>query len=271
MRHDSILVVQQSLAEWPDMGALSSRLRWFLLAVLAVAPVHGARAGAVLAAKTLRLPGATLQQVKATVTPAPGGGLRLQFDAERAEVPALGWHRVGLHLDTVMQRNPHQRWSVDGALAVKRAPGAAFADAQVSLQLDPEANTLQVDLRQGSSQATTAVPLDQPTHAQIRLSRFPFGWLQGLLNTIDAGRATGGRIDAIVALEPDGRMVYANDAAGRLFDLPSGQALLEFARRMWSQGRRDEIELVPVARFTHVLQRPAVETGSPSLTVLLDG
>jgi PAS domain S-box-containing protein len=57
------------------------------------------------------------------------------------------------------------------------------------------------------------------------------------LSTILTGTA-----DAIVALEPDGRMVYANDAAGRLFDLPSGQALLEFARRMWSQGRRDEIE-----------------------------
>ena len=208
------------------MGALSSRLRWFLLAVLAVAPVHGARAGAVLAAKTLRLPGATLQQVKATVTPAPGGGLRLQFDAERAEVPALGWHRVGLHLDTVMQRNPHQRWSVDGALAVKRAPGAAFADAQVSLQLDPEANTLQVDLRQGSSQATTAVPLDQPTHAQIRLSRFPFGWLQGLLNTIDAGRATGGRIDAIVALDQREPGIEASgqfSLAALGFDTPSGK------------------------------------------------
>jgi hypothetical protein len=178
VRHDEIRVVQQSLAEWPDMGALSSRLSWVLSLVLSVLLAAPAQAGASLTAKTLTVPGATLQQLTLAVTPADAGGLRLQLDAARADVPAMGWRSVGLHLDGVLQRDPQGRWVLDGPLQLKRAPGAALSDATISLQVDQAGNTLFVDLRQGKARATTAVPLDQPTHAQIELKNLPFGWLQ---------------------------------------------------------------------------------------------
>jgi PAS domain S-box-containing protein len=47
-----------------------------------------------------------------------------------------------------------------------------------------------------------------------------------------------GAADAILALEPDGKIVYANDAAAKLFDLPSARALIETANRMMEEERR---------------------------------
>lgn len=208
------------------MGVLSSRLPLILLLMLSVLPTAQASAGASLAAKTLTVPGATLQQVTLAVTPADAGGLRLQLDAARADVPAMGWRRVGLHLDGVLQRDPQGRWVLDGPLQLKRAPGGALGDATVNLQVDQAANTLLVDLRQGKAQATTAVPLDQPTHAQIELKNLPFGWLQGLIGTVWSGRATGGRINAVVALDRRSTGVQASgqfDLAALGFDSPGGK------------------------------------------------
>ena len=183
------------------MEFLSHRISSVLLITLLAALATPAHAGATLAAKALRLPGATLQQVTMQVVPAADEGLHVQLDAARADVPAMGWRRVGLHLDGVLRRDSPQRWVLAGAIQLKGAPGGALTDATIHLEIDQEANTLLLDLGQGNAQATTAVPLDQPTHAQIQLKKLPFGWLQGLLGTLWAGRATGGRIDAVMALD----------------------------------------------------------------------
>ncbi|MFK2904767.1 hypothetical protein ISP17_12450 [Dyella ginsengisoli] len=208
------------------MGALSSRLSWVLSLVVSVLLAAPAHAGASLTAKALTVPGATLQQLTLAVTPADTGGLRLQLDAARADVPAMGWRRVGLHLDALLQRDPQGRWVLDGPLQLLRAPGAALSDATISLQVDQAANTLLVDLRQGKARATTAVPLDQPTHAQIELKNLPFGWLQGLIGTVWSGRATGGRVNALVALDRRTDGIQASgqfDLSALGFDSPTGK------------------------------------------------
>ncbi|WP_425493139.1 hypothetical protein [Dyella lutea] len=183
------------------MEFLSSRIYRVMLLVLLGVLAGPVRAGAVFSATTLQLPGATLQQVQGEIVPAAGGGLRVRIDADRLDLPAMGWRRVPLHLDGVLQRDPEHRWLLAGALQLKSAPGSAMSDATVDLQVDVAANTLLLDVRQGVAQATVAVPLDQPTHAQIQLKKLPFGWLQGLLGTVWAGRATGGRIDTLMALD----------------------------------------------------------------------
>ncbi|HET6431484.1 hypothetical protein [Dyella sp.] len=205
------------------MGAQSNRFAWSVLLLLLL--VTPARAGVEMAARTLRVPGVTLQQVHVLVTPGPQGGLRIQLDAARADVPVMGWRRVGLHVDGVLQRDPHLRWILDGSAALQRAPGGALTDATVSLQVDEAANTLLLDLRQGTAQATTAVPLDQLSHAQIELKNLPFGWLQGLLSTVWSGQATGGRVDALVALDQRDEGIEASGRFGLRalgFDSTSG-------------------------------------------------
>jgi len=52
----------------------------------------------------------------------------------------------------------------------------------------------------------------------------------------------GGIADAIIAQEPSGKMVYANDAAAKLFGLPSREALIEVANRTLASG--DESRLM---------------------------
>jgi signal transduction histidine kinase/CheY-like chemotaxis protein len=46
----------------------------------------------------------------------------------------------------------------------------------------------------------------------------------------------GGIADAIIAQEPSGKMVYANDAAAKLFGLPSREALIELSNRIHASG-----------------------------------
>lgn len=207
------------------MVPTSSRLLTPLVLVLALLVAPGAWAGVAFSAAAIRLPGVTLGQVHATVAPDLDGGLRLQFEAERASVPAMGWRRVGLNLDGVLRRDPHLRWILDGTVKLAGAPGGALADAQVNLQIDAAANTLLLDIRQGKAQATTAVPLDQPTHAQIQLDNLPFRWLQGLLSTVWSGRPTGGRLDAELAIDQRENGLQASGQftlAGIGFDTPAG-------------------------------------------------
>ncbi|MBU6248188.1 MAG: hypothetical protein KGN77_10550 [Xanthomonadaceae bacterium] len=182
------------------MESRSSRISVVLLLLLGLCAGR-AHAGAAFAARTLQLPGATLDQVSGDIAPVAGGGLHVRLDADRLDLPAMGWRRVPLHLDGVLRRDPGNRWLLAGVLQLRSAPGGAMSNATVDLQVDVAANTLLLDVHQGAAQATIAVPLDQPTHAQIQLDKLPFAWLQGLLGTVWSGRATGGRIDALMALD----------------------------------------------------------------------
>ncbi len=161
-------------------------------------PVH---ADVALTAKSINVPGVRLQTVTVRFAPDAAGGLGLQLRAAQADVPAMGWRRLGLSLDGILQRDDRLRWVFDGTVRLAGAPGGALSDAHVNILLSESANTLLVDILQGKAHVSTALPLDQPTHAQIRLDNLPAGWLQGLLGTVWSGRPTGGRLDAELALD----------------------------------------------------------------------
>jgi hypothetical protein len=184
-----------------------------------------ARADVRLTAKSISVPGVHLQAVTVRLGEDTAGGLRLQLNAEQADVPAMGWRRLGLSLDGNLQRDSRLRWILDGDVRLAGAPGGALSDAHVNVLLSEAANTLLVDILQGKARASTALPLDQPTHAQIRLDNLPLGWLRGLLGTVWSGRPTGGRLDAELALDlrdPGLQSSGQFTLAGAGFDTPSG-------------------------------------------------
>lgn len=183
------------------MRPTSSHLLLCCCLLLGIGWAVPAQADVLLTAQTIRVPGAELRTVTLRVAEDPAGGLRVQLSAVRADVPAMGWRRLGLTLDGTLQRDPRLRWTLDGQLKLTGAPGGALSDAHVNILVSEAANTLLVDLVQGKARASTALPLDQLTHAQISLERLPAGWLQGLLGTVWSGRTTGGSLDAEVALD----------------------------------------------------------------------
>jgi hypothetical protein len=223
--HDEIRVVQLDLSEWPDMRLTSSHLFIFccLLLGFSVGPV--ARAGVLLKAESVGLPGATLSKVSATFGDDPAGGVSVSLSAAKVDVPAMGWRHLGLTLVGKMQRDDRLRWILDGKIQLVGAPGKALADANVKVVLSESANSLLIDIDQGKAHVNTALPLDQPTHAQIRLDHLPTAWLSGLLGTVWSGRPTGGRIDAKLGLDlhdtglqSSGQFTLSDTG----FDTPSG-------------------------------------------------
>ena len=207
------------------MRPTSSHLLLCCCLLLAFGWALPARADVVLTARAISVPGVRLQSVTARLAANTDGGLALILRAAQADVPAMGWRRLGLTLDGTLQRDDRQRWILDGEIRLANAPGGALSDAHVNVQLSEAANTLLVDILQGKARVSTALPLDQPTHAQIRLDHLPAGWLQGLLGTVWSGRPTGGRLDAELALDlrdagiqSSGR--FTLDGVG--FDTPAG-------------------------------------------------
>jgi hypothetical protein len=205
----------------------TSSYRWlYCLLLLGSGWVSPASAGVVvLAARSIAMPGVHLQSVKANIGDDGNGGLHLELHAGQADLPAAGWRHVGVTFDGNLQRDGQLRWIFDGSARVIGAPGGALGNAHVHMLVSDSANTLQVDITQDKAGATAALPLDQPTHAQIHLEHFPAGWLQGLLGTVWSGRPTGGTLDADLALD-----VHASgiQSSGRFalnelgFDTPAG-------------------------------------------------
>lgn len=185
------------------MLPVSTRPFIMLLVVsIALAWANGAQAGLSVGADTLQVPGLEMSGMQADIDPAASGrGLDVKLTADRADMPAMGWRKLGLGLDGVLDRDELGRWVFDGSLRLKGAPGGALGNATVRIVADAAANTLEVSLRQDKASAQVALPMDQPTHAQITLKDLPAGWLQGLLSTVWSGRATAGRVDADLALD----------------------------------------------------------------------
>ncbi|MFC4526824.1 hypothetical protein ISN76_08995 [Dyella halodurans] len=203
----------------------SSHLLLSLGILLWVGLALPARADIALGAKTVSLPGLKLQEVQGLVGEDGRGGLKLTLHAARTDVPTLGWRRVTADLQGSLQRDVHLRWLFNGTVQLVGAPGAALSNAKVAMVVDEAANTLEIDISQAAAQASMALPLDQPTHAQISLKGLPAAWLQGLLSTIWSGRATAGKLDADMALDLENKGVQASgqfalSAAG--FDTASG-------------------------------------------------
>ena len=159
-------------------------------------------ADTIVAAKRIDLPGATLQDVTAQLAPgADPNTVKISLHASKADFPSLGWRKVGLTLQGNLRRDPQMRWLFDGTAQFNGAPGGALSNATIALVMDGSANTLEVDATQGAIHIGAALPLDQPSHAQINVHNLPAGWLQGLLATVWAGHVAGGKLDAELALD----------------------------------------------------------------------
>jgi hypothetical protein len=136
-------------------------------------------ADTIVAAKRIDLPGATLQDVTAQLAPgADPNTVKISLHASKADFPSLGWRKVGLTLQGNLRRDPQMRWLFDGTAQFSGAPGGALSNATIALVMDGSANTLEVDAAQGAIHIGAALPLDQPSHAQINVHNLPAGWLQ---------------------------------------------------------------------------------------------
>ena len=190
-----------------------------------IAWLPAARAQLLLTAKAIKAQGIGLQGVTLRIGPAGSGAITLQLHATQADVAAVGWRHVALDLDGTLQRDDRLRWVFDGQARVSGAPGGALGGVRVNMQLSEAANTLLVDIAQGQLSASAAMPLDQPSHAQIILKNFPLGWLQGVLGNVWSGRIGAGRLDAEMALDlRDGGVQTSGQftLAAAAFDTPAG-------------------------------------------------
>ncbi|HUA79196.1 MAG TPA: hypothetical protein VL997_02400 [Dyella sp.] len=159
-------------------------------------------ADTVVVAKRVDMPGLSLQDVRVQLTPgSTPDTVQMTLHAGKADVPGLGWRKVGITLAGDLHRDLQLRWMFDGTVQLNGAPGGAFGNATVHLALDASANTLELNADQDATHIDAAFPLDQPTHAQITLRNLPASWLQGLLATVWPGRVTGGKADADLALD----------------------------------------------------------------------
>lgn len=155
-------------------------------------------AAVTLAARSVQWPGVQLEAVRLELADDDAGGVRARLAVGAAEVPALGWHRLGLQLEGRLTRDLKRRWLLAGPLKLTGAPGAALADARLSAVVDAQANTLELDLAQGATMLHAALPLDQPSHAQFALASLPVAWLGGVFG---ARPGLQGQLDAQLALD----------------------------------------------------------------------
>jgi hypothetical protein len=153
-------------------------------------------------AATLSLPGIDLAQVRAEASLGADGRPVLRIDAAKASIPALGWHDVVLSLQGEPQRADGGAWKFVGHVATQKAPGNALADADLTLLYDRDGGTLVVDVVQGKGSLNAQLPLDQPSHLQVKLSAIPLAWLKGVLAAAwPDGRLDGGTLAGDVAID----------------------------------------------------------------------
>ena len=193
---------------------------WAWLLLLAVAPAH---ADTRVAAESLQVPGMSLKQLVATLGHSSDGQLQLTLTAARADIPALGWRRVGVTLEGRLRRLHDKVWSCRGNIALHGAPGRLLHRRQpFVLTIDVGANTLELDLGPVPRPlVSVAMPLDQLSHMQTELFHLPLSWLQGPLEHALKGRLTGGTVSGTVAtdVEPSGVQGSALlDLSGASFD-----------------------------------------------------
>lgn len=159
-------------------------------------------ADTVVVAKRVDVPGVSLQDVRAQLTPgSTPDTVQVSLHAGKADIPGLGWRKVGITLAGNLHRDAQLRWMFEGTVQLNGTPGGALGNATIKMAVDPSANTLEVNADQDATHISTAFPLDQPTHAQINVRNLPASWLQGLLATIWPGHVTGGKVDADLALD----------------------------------------------------------------------
>jgi hypothetical protein len=161
-----------------------------------------AQAAVRMQAATLTLPGIHLARVRADASLAADGRPALHIEVAKATIPALGWRDVPLSLQGEPQRADGSAWKFVGHIVTQKAPGNALADADLTILYDRDGGTLVVDVAQGKSSLNAQLPLDQPSHLQMRLAAIPLAWLKGVLAAAwPDGRLNGGTLAGDVAVD----------------------------------------------------------------------
>src|SRR5215469_3796462 len=94
-------------------------------------------ADTVVVAKRIDLPGATLQDVRVQLVPgADPDTVQVSLHAGKADIPALGWKRIGLSLGGRLRRDVQLRWLFDGTVQLAGAPGGALGNATLNVVVD---------------------------------------------------------------------------------------------------------------------------------------
>jgi two-component system cell cycle sensor histidine kinase/response regulator CckA len=185
-------------------------------------------------------------------------------------------------LHTMTERLPHLLWATDGAGKVEFVNRRWMEFTGQSLEhslgtggldaLHPEDRALCMDLW------SEALRTGKPYEAELRYRRADGTYLWHLVRAYPITDAEGkairwigsctdiseakrvreeaeharaqlatilsGAADSIMALDRQGKVVYANEAAARLFGLASSLALIELTDRAFAEGRRDEIRFL---------------------------
>ncbi|MET0330742.1 MAG: hypothetical protein ABW154_04860, partial [Dyella sp.] len=219
-----------------------------LLTVTTYFTVTPVRADIGIEARSVALPNASLRGLQARLAPVDGG-IGLSLSAASIDLPALGWRRLGMRLLGNFTLDAAQRWRFNGRIQLTGAPGAAVSDASITVVVDPAANTLQADIEQGKARLQSAMPLDQPSHVQLKLDGLPASWLQGLLSTVWSGRVSAGTVDADMALDLRDKGLQASGQftlTGGRFDTPGGMMAgqgLTFSGRLGIDNRAAESQV----------------------------
>lgn len=172
------------------------------IAVFAMLCCTPSQAAIRLQAASMAVPGAKLSGVQASLATGADGKPRLQLRIAHAAMPALGWKDVGLSLTGALVRAGANAWHLDGTLALTRASGNAFNNANVSVLVDTDAGSLDMNFVENKTSVRVLMPLDQPTHLQLSLKGLPLTWLQGVLaQAWTDGRAGVGTLGGEMALD----------------------------------------------------------------------
>ncbi|MDN5924366.1 MAG: hypothetical protein L0H70_05140, partial [Xanthomonadales bacterium] len=159
-------------------------------------------AGVRVQAAKLSLPGVQVQQLEAQINNGASGAAQVVLRVDALNVAALGWRAVKLDYDGDLQRLGPGHWRSAGAVQLRGAPGGALRQGRLLLDMDRDADTLQVHLSAAGAKLDLALPLDQLSHMQIDANRVPLGWLQGLLAQVwSDGKLGKGSVDAKLSLD----------------------------------------------------------------------
>src|SRR4051812_42706879 len=116
--HATFRVVHLDLAEWRSMLSVSTR-PWLILLVTCVAffAAGSVRAGGSVGADILSVPGLKMAGMQVDVTASPEGrGVAVALAAQHADVPAMGWKKVGVAVAGTLDRDESGRWLFDGTV-----------------------------------------------------------------------------------------------------------------------------------------------------------
>ena len=228
--------------------------RQYLVAACLMLACARAQAAVQMRAATLTLPGIQLAQVRVDASLGADGRPVLHIVAAKASVPALGWRDVALSLQGEPQRACGSAWKFVGRVSTQKAPGNALSDADLTLLYDRDGGTLVVDVVQGKSRLNAQLPLDQPSHLQVKLAAIPLAWLKGVLAAAwPDGRLNGGTLagDVAVDLAQDDTRVSGRVSIGDA-DLDSKSGTMA-AQKLGAQGNF------------------RIDTGSATASVMWDG